>query len=146
MFKKLISYTDFNGKQQTEAHYFNMSKTELTSLEINKDGGFSNHIMEIVECQNDKNNKKLAGLIKELILMSYGVKSEDGKRFKKSEELSAEFEQTAAFDEFYISLLTNTDELLEFLKGIMPVMTKEQEKQIDTEVNKLMEQRANVTN
>lgn len=145
MLKKLITYTDFNGKQQTEACYFNMTKTELTSLELETEGGFADYIMKTIECRNDKNNKELAKLVKKLVLMSYGEKSEDGKKFRKSEEILKDFEASAAFDEYFSILLSDENALLEFFKGIMPVMTKEQEKQIDEEVNRLLKERSDVT-
>lgn len=145
MLAKKLTYTDFNGNQQTEINHFNMSKTELTSLELDTDGGFSSYVLGILECRNDKNNRELVKLIKDILLMAYGQKSDDGKRFIKSEALTAEFEQTAYFDEYYNLLVTNESALIEFLKGIMPVMTAEQEKQIDSEVNKFLKERSDDT-
>ena len=34
MLKKTIKYTDYNGEEQTEDFYFNLSKAELTEMEL----------------------------------------------------------------------------------------------------------------
>lgn len=142
MIKRLITYTDFNGREQTEAFFFNLTRTELTNLELSEEGSYSERIKSIIECRNDKNMKKLINIIKDLIGMAYGEKSEDGKRFVKNSRIREEFESSAAYDTYVTTLLTNENELLEFLKGIMPVMTAEQQKQLDDEVNKYMAQNA----
>jgi len=48
------------------------------------------------------------------------VKSDDGKRFIKSPELRAEFEQTAAYDELFIELATDDKKLTDFFIGAFP--------------------------
>ena len=59
-------------------------------------------------------------VMKEIILKAYGVKSEDGKRFIKSEELSIAFSQTEAYSNLYMELCTNAAKAAEFVNGIMP--------------------------
>ena len=39
MLKKTIKYTDYNGEEQTEDFYFNLSKAELTEMELSTTGG-----------------------------------------------------------------------------------------------------------
>ena len=34
MLKKTISYTDYDGNQRTEDFYFNLSKAEITEMEL----------------------------------------------------------------------------------------------------------------
>jgi hypothetical protein len=48
------------------------------------------------------------------------MKSDDGKRFVKSEEMSTEFEQTEAYSELIMDLLTNEDSAVTFLRSIVP--------------------------
>ena len=60
----------------------------------------------------EANNTKL--LIKEfkrIIFLAYGVKSEDGKRFIKSDEIREEFSQTAAYSELFMQLALDADVL-----------------------------------
>lgn len=117
MLKHEITYEDFNGDTITEYFYFNLSKTELIELEHEYDRGFASNIEAIVEA---KNTKELISEFKKLILMSYGKKSEDGKRFIKNDELREEFSQTAAFNELFIKLATDDAAAAAFVNGIIP--------------------------
>ena len=38
MFKKTITYTDFNGNERTEDFYFHLSKAELAEMDLSKAG------------------------------------------------------------------------------------------------------------
>ena len=80
MLKKSITYTDYNGDKQTDECYFNLSKAELLEMEMSEKGGFENYIRKLME---EKDNKKIYKLFKDLILMSYGQKSADGHSFIK---------------------------------------------------------------
>ena len=102
MLKKTITYTDYNGKERTEDFYFNLTKAELTQLENSVSGGISDYIQQIKEAENVP---ELIKLFKKIILISYGEKSEDGKRFmkKKNGELLADvFESTEAFNVLFM--------------------------------------------
>ena len=80
MLKKSITYVDYNGEKQTDDCYFNLSKAELLEMEMSEKGGFENYIRTLME---EKDNKKIYKLFKDLILMSYGQKSADGRSFIK---------------------------------------------------------------
>lgn len=117
MLKREITYEDFNGDTVTEVFYFNISKPELVELEVEYERGFSGMIEKIIE---EKNSKELVKRFKEIVLMAYGKKSDDGKRFIKSEELREEFSQTAAYSELFMELATNDEAAATFLRGILP--------------------------
>lgn len=114
MIKKTVKYVDFNGKENEETFYFNLTRAELTKMELGKEGGMSNYIKEAVESGD---NAKLVELFTNIILDSYGVKSEDGKRFVKNTTLREEFEQSAAFSEIFMEIATNPDAAEAFIKG-----------------------------
>ena len=59
-------------------------------------------------------------VFKEIIFKAYGVKSQDGRRFIKSKELSEEFSQTEAFSELFIELALDEKAAADFFNGIMP--------------------------
>ena len=126
MLKKKITYTDFNGNERTEDHYFNLTKTELTEIALGlPDGMDESEITEANEQADmtiiDKLGKDgVFKFIKELILKSYGIKSSDGKRFQKSEEISKEFSETLAFDQFFMELMTDDVKAAEFVNSIIP--------------------------
>ena len=58
--------------------------------------------------------------VKDLVFRSYGKKSDDGRRFIKSNEMATEFTQTLAYDEFLIDLVSDDKKAADFINGIMP--------------------------
>lgn len=117
MLKKRIKYTDYDGNEREEDFYFNLSKAELVELELTTDGGLEQMIQKITDTRD---MPKLIELFKRLILMSYGEKSENGKRFIKSKELSDAFAQTEAYSELFMELATDDKAASEFVNGIVP--------------------------
>ena len=102
MLKKTIKYVDYNGVERCEDFYFNLSKAEVTEMQVSEEGGYDQMLQRIVDA---KDNKEIFKHFKAIILKAYGEKSQDGRRFIKSEELSEEFAQTEA---------------AEFVNGIIP--------------------------
>ena len=117
MLKKTIKYTDYDGNEREEDFYFNLSKAEITEIELSKEGGMSEYIKKISATQN---GPELIKLFKDIIIKSYGEKSLDGKRFIKNKELTEAFIQTEAYSELFIELASNADEAAKFINGIMP--------------------------
>lgn len=119
MIKKTITYTDYNGNERTEDHYFNLNQAEIMEMQMSTDGGLDEQIKRIVAAQNAPEIMKL---FKSIILKSYGVKSADGKRFIKSDEISTEFSQTEAYASLFMELVTDADAAAKFVNGIVPNM------------------------
>ncbi len=117
MLKKPITYEDFNGNTTTDVFYFHLSKPELIKMEVEQKNGLEEMIKRIIET---KDHDKLITLFQDVILKSYGIKSDDGKRFIKTEELREEFVQTAAYEVLFMELATNDSKAAEFLKGVLP--------------------------
>lgn len=117
MLKKTITYTDYNGVERKEDFYFNLSKAEITEMELGVVGGLSEMLAKIIATQD---GPKIAEFFKTLILKSYGEKSPDGRRFIKSKELSEAFEQTEAYSNLYVELATDSDSAAKFVNGIIP--------------------------
>lgn len=117
MLKRTISYTDFDGNQREESFYFNLTKSELTEMELSATGGLTKMIEKIVETQD---GARIISIFKELILKAYGEKSPDGRRFIKSQELSEAFSQTGAYDVLFMELATDADKASEFIKAVIP--------------------------
>lgn len=125
MVKKSIKYTDFNGNEQVDECYFNLSQSELTQLEVSEKGGFENYISKMIA---EHDNKKIYALFKEIVLMSYGEKSFDGKSFIKKKmidgqlvNLRDQFEQTMAFDTLMMELISGGEKTVaEFINKLIP--------------------------
>lgn len=117
MFKYEQKYTDYNGVERTDLLYFNLSKAELMEMELSTQAGVDEMIRMMI-ATND--NAKIVQLFKEMILKSYGIKSEDGKRFIKTKELRDQFEQSEAYSEFFIAMIANEDNLqTKFINGVV---------------------------
>ena len=117
MFKKTITYEDYNGIERTEDFYFHLSKAELAEMELSRNGGMKEYLEKIIAA---KDNEQIIKLFKGLVFKAYGEKSEDGRRFIKSEEISRAFSQTEAYSDLFMELATNTDSAIAFVNGIMP--------------------------
>lgn len=117
MLKKTITYTDYNDVERTEDFFFNLSKSELMTLELGTVGGFA-EMCEKITKTNDV--PSIINVFKDIIYKSYGEKSADGKRFIKSTELSDSFAQTEAYSELFMELATDADKAADFINGIIP--------------------------
>lgn len=117
MLHKTISYTDYNGINRTEDLYFNLNEAEMVEMETMTPGGFAATLESAVK-SNDAGS--LMKIFKMLILKSYGIKSADGRRFIKSEEISEEFVQTEAYNKLFMELLTDADKASNFINKIFP--------------------------
>ena len=117
MIKEKIKYRDYNGNDLEEDFHFNLSKSEITETELSYPNGLSDHITKITQSNN---GAEIINLFKELILSSYGRKSDDGKRFIKSDEEAKAFSQTEAYSELFMKLATNAEAAAEFVNGIVP--------------------------
>lgn len=119
MLKKTITYEDWNGKTRTEDFYFNLTRTECAELEFGLGPGKS--LSSSFQTLIDNNDMGvIISTIKKLLLTAYGVKSEDGRRFIKNDDVREAFEQNPAFDQIYMELATNADYAADFLTAIMP--------------------------
>lgn len=118
MLKKTISYTDYDGNKREEDYWFNLSKAECMEMELSTNGGMENMIKKII---SEKDNAKIVKVFKEIILKAYGVKSPDGKFFRKSPEISADFASTEAYSELFMELSTNADAAAKFINAVLPI-------------------------
>lgn len=117
MLKKTITYTDFNGTERTEDFYFHLTEAEVSDMELDEEGGLANKIQKIID---SKDITQIKNYFQWLIFKAYGEKSDDGRRFMKSEEISKNFSYTQAYSDLWMELITETNSAIEFVRGIMP--------------------------
>jgi len=86
-------------------------------MEVSHKGGLSNALEEIVKSED---GKQIISQFKMLILKAYGHRSEDGKRFSKSDAISEEFVSSEAYSALFMELVTDADKAGEFINGIVP--------------------------
>lgn len=133
MLKKTITYTDYNGVVRTEDFLFNLTKTELMKWDLKTPGGLAARLERISQ---KVDVPSLTAFIEDLIDKSYGIKSEDGVRFIKDENLSKMFTQTEAYDQLFVDLLSNEKKTAEFINGIIPKELADQVKKENENANR----------
>ena len=129
MLKKTVNYVDFDENSRTEDLYFNLTKTELIDIamdlpenvtsEMSKEGDTPDEAAALKMIES-LGGKGVIDFIKNIVLKSYGIKSEDGKRFIKNEQLTTEFSQTLAYDTIVTELLTDDKAASDFVNAVIP--------------------------
>lgn len=118
MLIKKITYTDYNGNERTEEFMFNYSRADASRLVMSTKEGLEAFLKRIVK---EEDRTKMFGFLEEFILKAYGEKSDDGRRFIKSEELSTEFSQTEAYSVLLTELINGGDEAIaNFINAVVP--------------------------
>lgn len=134
MIKKTISYTDYFGKNRKEDFYFNLNKTELLEMEAEMPGGYAKVLGDIVHSED---NFKIVKILKLIVKKSYGEKSEDGRRFIKSQELSEAFLQTEAYNVMMMEFLQDAEAFSEFCNGLMPKDLSIDQEQVEKQIEEI---------
>lgn len=117
MLIKTFEYVDYNGNKQKETLYFNMNKAEIAAMQVRMDGKFIDHLKTLVE---GNKIEALFGFFRDLVLDSYGEKSEDGKRFYKTPEMRKDFEASIVYSELIAELMQDPKKVSAFTRGILP--------------------------
>lgn len=117
MLKRTIEYENYDGVTVKEDFYFNLSRSEITMMEMSESGGLSAKLEAIV---NKKDAKLIMRTFRDILLASYGEKSQDGRRFMKSDEISRAFSETPAYDAIFVELVTDPEKALAFVDQVLP--------------------------
>ena len=117
MLKKTIIFTDFNGEEQQEDFYFNLSRAEIIEMDVEYKGGLKTMIERIVA---EKDAKAIFAIFKDIISKSIGKKSDDGRKFIKSKEIVEDFMETDAYSELILELSQDANAAATFINGIIP--------------------------
>ena len=143
MIKKTITYTDFNDDLVTEDFYFHIKKSvllenmdikeELQELQnrMTAEDRTAENLTEDRTAENltedrtaenltEEEIQLLLDLVKRLIKLSYGIRSEDGKKHRQTPEIWDDFYDSAAYDAILFQMFQEKGKAMEFLGGIMP--------------------------
>ena len=115
MYKKTITYTDFNGTERTEDFYFHMTQAEILKMEYSQEGGMTNVIQKIIETEE---TTKLLPLFETVVRMSYGKRSVDGRHFEKKQEYTDQFLASEAYSNMFVEFMMNADEAAKFINNV----------------------------
>lgn len=116
MLKQRVKYEGFDGEIIEEDLYFNLTRMDLIELNDRYDSkDMAAYMDKIVK---EKNIKELYRVLKDIVLMAYGVKSEDGKRFIKNQEVKDEFAESLAFAQLIEDFHETDTAMSDFVTGI----------------------------
>lgn len=117
MLKQQVKYEDFDGNTQTETLYFNLNRMELISFQKRYGSeNMENYINKLIE---EKQIEPMYDLLNDFVLTAYGVKSEDGKRFIKNDQIREEFKQSLAYESLIEDFHDDSRKVLEnFIAGV----------------------------
>jgi hypothetical protein len=115
--KKTITFEDLDGNTVTEDFYFHITKAELMEKQFGTQGGFDTYLRRILSTDDQG---KIFSTFREIIGMSVGRRSPDGRSFLKTPEITAEFMGTEAYSELLSELSTDASAAAIFVRGVVP--------------------------
>lgn len=131
MYKRTITFTDYDDVEREEDHYFNLNKAEVIKW-LTTSGDYT--LDKVLErLSKERNGKKIMEIFEDLIHRSYGQKSLDGRKFEKTEEIWNNFYQTEAYSVLFTELVTDAAKAAEFVNKIIP-------KDLASEVEKIIKE------
>ena len=145
MLKKVITFTDFDGKEQKVDAYFNLNKTECVDLNLQYEdyGGLIGYLKKLMEDKIDGEirQKPAVDFVRKVVELAYGVRpKDDPSLFLKEDDngrrYCQRFKQTAAYDAFVFDLLSGKESLDEFITAVMPEVTPEQKAEAEKMIRK----------
>ena len=116
MLKQRVKYEGFDGELIEEDLYFNLTRMDL--IELNDRYESKDMAAYMDKIVKEKNIKELYKVLKDIILMAYGTKSEDGKRFIKNQTVKDEFAESLAFSQLIEDFHETDTAMSDFVTGI----------------------------
>lgn len=116
MLKKRVKYEGFDGEIIEEDLYFNLTRMDL--IELNDRYESKDMAAYMDKIVKEKNIKELYKVLKDIVLMAYGTKSEDGKRFIKNQAVKDEFYESLAFSQLIEDFHETDTAMSDFVTGI----------------------------
>lgn len=122
MFKKTIPYLDLDGHQTEGTFHFGLDEAELTEFGLSyNDGDLEGYFKKVML---DKDRAAIIALFKDMLTRSVGHRSEDGRRFVKTDDISAEFLQTGAYAAYFMEMMMEPQKAIEFIIETVPASMK----------------------
>lgn len=120
MLVRKITYEDLDGNTVTETFSFHFTKTQFMEFLLkfgNSEKSIEDNLSKIVK---EEDVKTMYAQTKDLILMAYGERTEDGRGFNKSDEMREKFANSLAFDALFQELGNDEAALNQWMAGVMP--------------------------
>lgn len=121
MISKKITYVDYDGQERTEEFHFHLSESELIKMDFGTRGGMRRMVEKMTQAID---TQQIMATFERFIIDSYGEKSLDGRQFVKKgpdgRPLYEAFMTTPAYDQLFMELLSDTNSMAAFLRGVVP--------------------------
>lgn len=117
MYSKTMKFEDWDGNEREQTFYFHIDEAEIYNKQAGTEGGWSEFATKLLE------NQDYASIVKEyewFVTFSYGVKSDDGLLFEKSDEIARKFRGHPAYGPLFDEIISNADEMAAFFNGVFP--------------------------
>lgn len=140
MFKDTVTYTDWDSDTKvTDTLWFNISKTDLAGnlALMDRISEMDRNLKGPERELTTPEKQEILDLVKTFMSLAYGVKSADGKHFRKTPELWEDFKSTAAYDEYLWGLFLEARKAFGFILAVLP---KEFQNGISPEARKELEE------
>ena len=139
MFTAKINYVDYDGIKQEEEVRLNLTNPECKELDLKyeNEGGIFQHLKNLIGDKkgSDIPQKPLYEFLIEIIELSYGRKSDDGRRFIKrnpdGSRLAYEFMDSACCARFIEMILGEEIDLDKFINSVFPEIDDEDRKKAE---------------
>lgn len=113
-----ITYTDYDGNKRTEDFYFNLNESEVIKW-LTTTGDYTLDKV-LLRLSNEHNGQKIIEIFEDFMRRSYGIKSLDGRKFIKNEEVWNDFYQTEAYSKIFSGIIKNAKSAADFINAIIP--------------------------
>lgn len=121
MIKLNLKVEDFEGNTQETECCFHLNKMELSELNVKyaNDGGLEGHLKKLTD---NKDPEAIYEFVKELMILGFGIKSDDGQAFIKSQIVKDTFRYGYILPECMLKIMSDETgkDVFNFIKGMLP--------------------------
>ena len=127
MIKLPVNFEDFDGNPQKIDVYFHYTKRDLLHIDRQAWLDQTKSLEERAKTIDPDNTRETDQFIRDyvtlfesVILPAYGIRSEDGTRFIKSDEIREQVVQSAWYSDWLFDMAKNPEELARIIERLVP--------------------------
>lgn len=125
MLKQKVTYINKAGELAEATVLLHLSAGDVYELDMRTERGMLNYVNKIIA---DKNHQAMIDLFEDIVSTAYGKRSQDGKKFEKSEQIKQDFAKSRVFKALIKELSARSPKALgEFIKQLFEISSMEYE-------------------
>ena len=142
MIKKTLKYKNYAREEVTDDFYFDINESELLMMNWSERGGLDKYYERIIK---EEDNREILKAFQELVDLSYGRRSLDGKDFDKSPEYLKKFKSSGAYNQLMLEFFTQDEDgtnnfAEQFANGLLPADLIERVRKTEAEEKAKLDQ------